>query len=147
MTTLSFVHILYLILIIVFLVVMAFKKSIIIPCALGIVLLGAVITQSATGAIQALFNALVWAGTEFWGIIVVISLVVAMSKSLTSIGADKLMVRPLKKRMVNRSAPFLILGFVMFAVSIFVWPSPAVALVVAFMLSALRRVGCGTVFG
>lgn len=141
MTVLSFVHVLYLVLIVVFLVVMACKKSIVIPCAFGILAIGAAATKSATGAIQALFNALVWAGTEFWGIIVVISLVVAMSKALTAIGADKMMVRPLRRYMVNRSVTFFLLGIVMFAVSMCVWPSPAVALVGALLLPIVMETG------
>ncbi|MEG1547314.1 MAG: hypothetical protein RR232_03535 [Clostridia bacterium] len=134
MVSLSFIHVLYLILIIVFLVIMACKKSIVIPCALGILIMGFVMTRSVIGALQALFNALVWAGSEFWGIIAVISLVVAMSKALSAIGADALMIKPFSRYMVNRSITFLLLGLIMFAVSICIWPSPAVALVGALML-------------
>jgi len=141
MIVLSVVHVLYLILIVVFLVVMACKKSIVIPCTLGILAIGAVMTKSIIGSVQALFNALIWAGTEFWGIIVVISLVVAMSRALTSVGADKMMIRPLRRYMVNRSITFFILGIVMFAVSMCVWPSPAVALVGALMLPIAIETG------
>ena len=134
MTTLSLVHLIYLVLIVVFLIVMACKKSIVIPCALGIVILGAVVTQRVSGAISALYNALAWAGTEFWGIILVISIVMAMSKALSAIGADRAMVRPLTKVMGGPKITFLFLAIVMFAVSMCIWPSPAVALVGALML-------------
>lgn len=134
MVSLSYVHIIYLCLILLFLVIMACKKSIVVPCAIGILIMGFCITNSVVDSFQALFNTLVWSGTELFGIITVISLVVAMSKALSSIGADKLMISPLKKVMVNKSITFLLLGIIMFVVSLFIWPSPAVALVGALML-------------
>jgi len=54
----------------------------------------------------------------------------AMSRALRDIGADELMIRPIKKLMVNKNIAFWSLGIVMTTVSFIVWPSPAVALVV-----------------
>ncbi|MEA5058559.1 MAG: hypothetical protein VB049_00750 [Candidatus Pelethousia sp.] len=146
MVTLSYLHILYVALILVMLILMAFRKSIVLPCVAGILIIGWVATQNAIGGIQALFNALVWAGGEFWGVIAVISLVVAMSKALAAIGADALMIRPFSRYMKNRSVTFLLLGIVMFAVSICIWPSPAVALVGAIILPLALETGIPVVW-
>ena len=141
MTTLSPVHIVYLILIVGFLATMLFKKSIVVPCAFGIMLIGFMMTKSLVSSFQALFNTLVWAGTELFGIITVIALVVAMSKALGAIGSDKLMIKPLKKLIKTESTAFWGLGIIMFIVSLCIWPSPAVALVGALMLPIAKSTG------
>ena len=84
MVTLTYVHILFVALILAMLALMAFRKSIVLPCVAGILVMGWAVTKSAVGGVQALFNALIWSGSEFWGIIVVISLVTAMSKAASS---------------------------------------------------------------
>lgn len=146
MVTLSYLHILYITLLFVMLCLMAFRKSIVLPCIIGILIVGGFATQSVIGSIQSLFNALIWTGKEFWSIIAVISIVVAMSKSLTALGADALMVRPFVRYMKNRSVTFLLLGFAMFAVSICLWPSPAVALVGAVILPLALETGIPVVW-
>jgi len=134
MVTLTAVHIIYLVLIVLFLALMLFKKSIVVPCAAGILLISFLITGNVVKAFQALFNALVWSGTELFGIIMVIALVVAMSKALTGIGADKLIIKPTRKIVRGQRGAFFMLGIVMFIVSLCIWPSPAVALVGALLL-------------
>ncbi|MCE5235096.1 MAG: hypothetical protein LLF87_03475 [Eubacteriales bacterium] len=146
MVTLSYLHILYVALILGMLTLMAFRKSIVLPCVAGILIIGWAATKSAIGGVQALFNAVVWAGGEFLGVIVVISLVVAMSKALAAIGADALMIRPFSRYMKNRSVTFFLLGIVMFAVSICIWPSPAVALVGAIILPLALETGIPVVW-
>ncbi len=146
MVTLSYLHILYIALIFAMLTLMAFRKSIVLPCIAGILIVGVAATKSAVGGIQALFNALIWAGGEFWGVIAVISLVVAMSKALSALGADVLIIRPFSRYMKNRSVTFLLLGLVMFAVSICIWPSPAVALVGAIILPLALETGIPVVW-
>ena len=134
MVTLTAVHIIYLVLIVLFLALMLYKKSIVVPCAAGILLISFLITGNVVKAFQALFNALVWSGTELFGIIMVIALVVAMSKALTGIGADKLIIKPTRKIVRGQRGAFFMLGIVMFIVSLCIWPSPAVALVGALLL-------------
>lgn len=146
MVTLSYLHILYITLLFVMLCLMAFRKSIVLPCIAGILIVGSFATQSVIGGVQSLFHSLVWTGKEFWSIIAVISIVVAMSKSLSALGADSLMVRPFVRYMKNRSVTFLLLGFAMFAVSICLWPSPAVALVGAVILPLALETGIPVVW-
>ncbi len=141
MLELSFVHIVYLVLIAIFLVTMMLKKSIVVPCVLGILLIAYVITGSVVQSFQALFHTIVWAGDELFGIITVIALVVAMSKALNEIGSDQFMVRPFQKMIRSQSMAFFVLGLVMFVVSLCIWPSPAVALVGALMLPLAKNTG------
>jgi hypothetical protein len=141
MITLSTIHILYLIATLVIIIVMAFKKDIVVPCMLGILAVSLCWTGSIPGALQGLFNSLIWAGNEFWSVIIVISIVVAMSKALSALGADALLIRPFARWLVNPTATFFSLGFVMLIISWFIWPSPAVALVGALMVPAAIKAG------
>lgn len=141
MVGLSLVHVIYLVLIVAFLIIMMLKKSIVVPCAVGIFLIGYLMTGNVVQSFQALFNTIVWSGKELFGVISVIALVVAMSKALGDIGADRLMVKPLQKMVRGPSVAFFVLGIVMFLVSLCIWPSPAVALVGALMLPMARTSG------
>lgn len=134
MVTLGLMHYVYLVMTVIILIILLMKKEIVLPCILGIFLMGLSASGNVVTAIQVLYNALVSAGTEFLTIIVVIGIVVAMSKALTSIGADELMIRPLKKVIKTKKIAFFVVGAVMLVVSWFVWPSPAVALVGALLL-------------
>ena len=134
MIVLTSAHIVYLALIIGFIVLMLFRKSIVVPCAAGILLVSYLVTGSILNSLQALFNTLVWAGRELFGIIVVIALIVAMSKALREIGSDRLIVRPLRKIARGRSAAFFVIGAAIFLVSVCIWPSPADALVGPLLL-------------
>ncbi len=139
--SLGLVHYVYLIMTVLIITILLFKKEIVLPCIIGIFLMGLAATGNVAAAIQVLYNALVSSGSEFLGIITVIAIVVAMSKGLTSIGADELMVRPLKRIIKSRQTAFFAVGAVMLVVSWFVWPSPAVALVGALMLPIALKAG------
>jgi hypothetical protein len=134
-------HYVYLVMTLIIIAILLMKKEIVLPCILGIFLMGLAASGNVVSAVQVLYNALVSAGTEFLTIIVVIGIVVAMSKGLTSIGADELMIRPLKKVIKNQRIAFFMVGAVMLLVSWFVWPSPAVALVGALLLPIAIKAG------
>ncbi len=88
-----------------------------------------------------MFNALIAAGNEFLGIIVVISLVVGMSKAMSETGIDALIAKPATKVMVNADVAFFVTGISMLIVSWFVWPSPAVALIGALITPVAVKAG------
>jgi hypothetical protein len=117
------------------------KKDIVIPCIIGIFAMGFLYSGNIIFAVQTIYNTIIYAGNEFWGIIVIISLVVSMSKALQEIGADVLIMSPIKKLMVNSTWAFFSIGVTMMIISWLVWPSPAVALVGAVLLPA--AVGAG----
>ena len=146
MQSLGILHYIYIGMVLVIILTMAFRKDTVLPCIIGLFMIGYASSGSVLTAVQVIFNAIIAAGTEFLGIIVIISLVVAMSRALSEIGADKLMMSPIQKFMINRNIAFWILGLVMTTVSFIVWPSPAVALVGAVMLPAALRTGLPAVW-
>ncbi len=138
---LTSLHLVYFLIVLIVIITMGFRKDTVLPCILGIFIIGFMYSGSLVKGIQTVYNSLIISGNEFWGIILVISLVIAMSKALQDIGADELMMRPLKKIMVNPVVAFFLLGFIMLFFSWFIWPSPAVALVGAIMLPAAIKAG------
>jgi len=134
-------HWMFLFWVIVVIVAMAFRKDPLIPCVLGLFTVGWAFKGSLVGGITTIFNALIVAGNEFWGIIVVISLIVALSKLLSETGADYLVMSPAAKLMVNADVAFWVLGFAMLIASWFFWPSPATALIGAIMVPVAIRAG------
>lgn len=146
MGSLGILHYIYIAMVFVIILTMVFRKDTVLPCIIGLFLIGYASSGSVLSAVQVIYNAIIAAGKEFWGIIVIISLVVAMSKALGDIGADELMMRPIKKLMVNYNIAFLSLGLVMTAVSFIIWPSPAVALIGAIMLPAALKTGLPAVW-
>ncbi len=138
---LTSLHYLYIVMVVVILGIMLMKKDIVIPCIIGIFAMGYLYSGNAVFAIQSIFNAIIYAGNEFWGIIVIISLVVAMSKGLQEIGSDVLMMSPIKKVIINPSMAFWAVGLTMMIISWLVWPSPAVPLVGAVLLPAAVATG------
>lgn len=146
MESLGILHYIYIGMVFVIIITMTFKKDTVLPCIIGLFLIGLASSGSVLTAVQVIFNAIIAAGKEFLGIIVIISLIVAMSRALREIGADKLMMSPLQKFMINKHLAFWVLGLVMTTVSFIVWPSPAVALVGAVMLPAALKTGLPAVW-
>ena len=138
---LTSIHWLFLFWVFVVIIVMAFRKDPLIPCILGLLTVGFAAKHTIVGAITTVYNALIVAGNEFWGIIVVISLIVALSKLLSDTGADYLVMKPASKLMVNSDIAFWVLGICMLFASWFFWPSPATALIGAVMLPVAVRAG------
>lgn len=143
---LTSLHYLYIVMVVIILSIMLMKKDIVIPCIFGILAMGYLYSGSAVAAIQSIFNTIIYAGNEFWGIIVIISLVVAMSKSLQEIGSDVLIMSPIKSVMVNPTMAFFGVGLTMMIISWLVWPSPAVPLVGAVLLPAAVAAGLPVIY-
>lgn len=138
LVTLHWVYALFMLIILALLVA---RREIILPSALGLFFIGLSATGSLSGGISALFNGLTYAGSEFIGIILVISTIVAMSKLLQEIGANDLMVAPVASLIRTPDLAYWFVGIVMFVVSLFFWPSPSTALVGAVLLPVALRVG------
>lgn len=141
MVTLTSLHFAYMAVTVIVLAAMLMKKEIVVPCAIGILLIGYLYSGSAVKAVQILNNAIIQSCIELLGIIVVIALVVSMSRAMMSIGADEMIMRPVRRVIRSRSAAFWIIGLSMLVVSWLIWPSPAVALIGALLLPVAGRVG------
>ncbi|WP_227762330.1 hypothetical protein [Zhaonella formicivorans] len=141
MVQLTTIHWVYIALVVIVLGVMAARRDTLLPCIVGLFIIGYMAKGTLPGALQVMYNALVSAGSEFLGIITIISLVVALSKYLSEAGSDYLIMRPAAKLMVNANVAFWLLGIGMMITSWFVWPSPAVALIGAILMPVAVRAG------
>lgn len=141
MAGLGTLHIIYIAAMVAIIAALLFRKEIVLPCIVGIFVIGLVYSHSFLHALQIMYNSIVSAASEFLGIVIVIALVVSMSRSIAMIGADELMVRPLKRVIRTRKTAFFVVGCVMLIFSWFIWPSPAVALVGALLLPVALKAG------
>ncbi|GIM28846.1 transporter [Clostridium polyendosporum] len=146
MVMLSLIHYVYIIITVIILATLALRKNLYLPCILGILIIAFMYSGNAVKAIQIMYNSFITATTEFLGIIMVIALVMAMSKALSDIGADKAMIRPLKKVIRGPISAFFILGFVMLFIGWFIWPAPGVALIGTLLLPAALEAGLSAVW-
>lgn len=140
-------HWVYLAVIIMILMFIMFRREVVIPSLVGIFILGLLAAQgqgvvdSFINGLQTIFGALLNAGIELFDIMLIITLMVAMLRSLQSQGADILMVAPVKKMMVNPTAAFFVLGVMTYIAATFFWPTPTTALVGVVLIPVAIRMG------
>lgn len=147
--SLNILHYIYLIGVLVVLGTMIARKDTVIPCiiftlALGIAasaMQGGSFFSVLAGGLQVNYNALIFAGSEFFGIIATIAMMVAMAKQMADMGTDRLMMDPLARVMKTPTVAFFVLGVAMFVVTILIWPSPAVALIGGLLCPIAIRAG------
>ena len=134
-------HYIYILFMIIILITMIMKKESVIPCVIGIFLLGLFYKKSLVGALAAIFTSFIVALGELGPIILIIGIMVALSKSLEENNAIDFMVKPFSKLIKNSTTAFFVAGLAMFLMSWFFWPSPASALVGAIFLPIAIRSG------
>lgn len=140
-------HWVYLAVIVIILIFIVFRREVVVPSLIGIFILGILAAQgqgvvdSFINGLQTVFEALLNAGIELFDIMLIIALMVAMLKSLQSQGADKLMVAPVKKLMINPTAAFFVLGIMTYIAATFFWPTPTTALVGVVLIPVAIRMG------
>ncbi len=134
-------HYVYLIGVIVILTVMVMRRDTPAVCIAFLFLLGLIGLGSLTGGIMTVFNAILYAGREFMEVMATIALVTALSRALKDLGSDYLMMVPMSRVMKTPSLTWWLLGLTMFLFSLFLWPSPSVALVGAIMLPLAVKAG------
>lgn len=134
-------HYAYLIGVIVILAVMVLKKDTPAVCIAFLFILGLIGLKSVTGGIITVFSAVLYAGREFMEVLATIALVTSLSKCQKDLGSDYLMMVPMAGIMKTPSLTWWILGLTMFLFSLFLWPSPSVALVGAIMLPFAVKAG------
>ena len=134
-------HYAYLIGVIVILAVMVLKKDTPAVCIAFLFILGLIGLKSVNGGIITVFSAVLYAGREFMEVLATIALVTSLSKCLKDLGSDYLMMVPMAGIMKTPSLTWWILGLTMFLFSLFLWPSPSVALVGAIMLPFAVKAG------
>ncbi|MDQ0246521.1 TRAP-type C4-dicarboxylate transport system permease large subunit [Bacillus fengqiuensis] len=120
---------------------MVMRRDTSLVCIAGIFLLAITATSSLSGAVSGIFNSFIYAITELLPTILVISIIVAMSKALTTTGVNDVMISPFARLIKTPALAYWIIGLLMMAISWFFWPSPAVALLGAVLLPVALRVG------
>ncbi|MDW7674482.1 MAG: hypothetical protein SCK28_08120 [Bacillota bacterium] len=141
MPELTLLHWIYLAVVCSVIGLMIFRRDVVLPCLIGIFIIGYLWNGSLIGGGQTVFKALEAAGTSLFDIMLVISLMVGMLKSLQSMGADYLMVSPAKKLMSKPAVAYWSLAGVMFLAATFFWPTPAVALVGTILIPVAIAAG------
>ena len=134
-------HYAYLIGVIAILAVMVRRRDTPAVCIAFLFILGVIGLGSVAGGIMTVFNAVLYAAREFMEVIATIALVTALSKCLKDLGSDYLMMVPMSRVMKTPSLTWWILGLTMFLFSLFLWPSPSVALVGAITLPFAVKAG------
>lgn len=135
------IHFVYLIGVIVILGLMIMRRDAPLPCLVFLFIIGALATNSLVGGIQSVFNSVVYAGTTFMDIIITIALISALSKCLSDIGSDRILISPMLKIMKTPKKAFWLIGISMTVFSLFFWPSPSSALIGAIMLPIALATG------
>ncbi|KMT21773.1 membrane protein [Clostridium cylindrosporum] len=127
-------HWIYLIFILLIIVVMVMKRDTSLVCIVGIFLLGLFATDSVYQGVMGIFNSFIYATKELMGVILIISVITAMSKILLETGINEVMISPFTKMIKTPSQAYWIIGILMMVISWFFWPSPAVALLGVVLL-------------
>ena len=139
--TLTALHWIYLIFILVIVGFMVKRRDTSLICIIGLFVLGLFATDSIATATIGIFRGLVYAIKELMGTILIISIIYAMSQSLQKSEVHKLMVAPFTKLIKTPTLAYWIIGLLMMVISWFFWPSPAVALMGAVLLPVAVNVG------
>lgn len=132
--TLSSLHWVYLIFILLVIAFIVMKKDTGFICIVGILMLGFIATSSITVSVTGVFNSFAYAIRELIGTILVISIIYGMSKVLMKTGINEVMVSPFTRLIRTPALAYWTIGILMMVISWFFWPSPAVALMGAVLL-------------
>ncbi|MBE2940001.1 hypothetical protein [Anoxybacillus flavithermus] len=138
---LTALHWIYVSFICIIIALMIWRKDTSLACMVGIFLLAITATGSLPLSISTIFKSFVYAITELLPTILVISIIVSMSKLLTTTGMNEVMIAPFAKFIRTPTLAYWTIGILMMVISWFFWPSPAVALLGAVLLSVAVRVG------
>lgn len=138
LTALHWIYIVFILFIIGFMVM---RRDTTIVCVVGIFLIAITATGSFSSSVISIFTSFIYAITELLSTILVISIIVAMSRILTITGINDVMISPFAKFIRNPTLAYWTIGIVMMIISLFFWPSPAVALMGAVLLPVALRVG------
>ncbi|WP_413302221.1 hypothetical protein AA0X95_23435 [Bacillus sp. 1P10SD] len=138
LTALHWIYVTFIVLIIGFMIM---RRDTTIICIAGIFLIALVATGSLSHSVSSIFNSFSYAITELLSTILVISIIVAMSHTLTATGINDVMISPFRKLIRNPTLAYWTIGILMMVISWFFWPSPAVALLGAVLLPVAIRAG------
>lgn len=134
-------HIVFLLGLVGLIVAMALRKNVLIPAVVATFATALAYDGNVASAVMAVFRATLTAGGALFEIFVVIAAVTSMLAAMRTIGADELMVRPFGRWMINGRVAYVVLFVVTYLLSLFFWPTPALALIGAVLLPAAIKAG------
>ncbi|WP_077303395.1 hypothetical protein [Virgibacillus pantothenticus] len=120
---------------------MIMRKGVVLPTLLGTFLIAWLYKGSIIEGFKAIFQANLVAAKELFSIFLIITFMLALLNSLRDLGADKRMIQPIQRIMVNGHISFFVLIVVTYIISLFFWPTPAVPLICALLVPAAIRAG------
>jgi len=142
MPEIGITHWVYLLGVLAVIVAMILRRGVVLIATVGIFVIALIYTNGQIiTSIQKVFAAFMEAGTDLFDIMLVIALMVAMLKTMESMGADYLMVSPIKKLLNNPPVAFFVLGGIMYVCALFFWPTPATALVGVILIPVAVKAG------
>jgi hypothetical protein len=139
--SLTLSHWLYALITVAVIATMLFRRGVVIPTLIGTFLIGWIYKGSLVSGFQAVYNANLIAAKELFTIFLIITFMVALLASMRDLGADRRMIVPIQKVMVNGHVSFAVLAIVTFCISLFFWPTPAVPLIGALLIPAAVSAG------
>ena len=141
--SLTYLHYIYLAVIVVVIVLMILKHDVVVPCIVGLFLIGACYGGgfSLISGSQAVFKGMMVAGSDLFEIMLVIGTMVAMLKSLENMGADRMMIAPAAKLLKTPTTAFFVIAGIMYICATFFWPTPATALVGTILIPVALKAG------
>lgn len=138
---LTVAHWVYLASVVAIIAFMVARKDVVLPAIAATALTALAYTGDLVVAFSSLFNASLVAAGELFSIFLIIAVMASLLGSLRAIGADKRMVRPFRKIMINGHISFFVIAFVTYVISLFFYPTPAVPLVGLILLPVAIRAG------
>src|SRR5690625_1012699 len=134
-------HLLYGLFTLLIIMTMIFRKGVVLLTLLGTFVIAWVYKGDIISGFTSIFNANLVAAQELFSIFLIITFMLALLHSLRDLGADKRMIQPIQKFMVNGHISFFVLVGVTYIISLFFWPTPAVPLICALLVPAAVRAG------
>lgn len=138
LTAIHWIYVLFIVFIIGFMVM---RRDTTLVCITGIFLIAITATGSLSSSISSIFTSFIFAISELLSTILVISIIVAMSRTLTTTGINDVMISPFGRFIRTPALAYWTIGILMMVISWFFWPSPAVALMGAVLLPVAIRAG------
>ncbi|KUP31303.1 hypothetical protein AU387_16765 [Bacillus halotolerans] len=135
------VHVLYVFFIGAIILFMLLRKDTTFISLFGIFIISLWASHSLSASVSSLFHSFIYAASELLPTIFIICFIVSMSDVLTKTGINEAMIYPFVRLVKGPVIAYWLIGGLMFAISLFFWPSPGVALIGAVLLPAASRAG------
>ncbi|AHF06691.1 citrate transporter [Desulfitobacterium metallireducens DSM 15288] len=133
-------HWVFLIFVVFIILTLFWKNPPVLSAAIGLFVVGFAYSRNPLESIQISFRALSLATTNLLSVILLIGIVVALTRLLKDTGADQRIVQPLLR--LNRlSTAYWLIGIAMWILTLMIWPTPAITLLGAVVVPALKKVG------